>query len=42
MIAWLNDNMGTLVTIGSLVLNLLGGLGIVKPIRKPPVADDRS
>lgn len=41
MTAWLNDNMGTLITIGSLVLNLLGGLGIVPPIRKKAPSDER-
>lgn len=33
--SWLSEHWGTIVTVVSLVLNALGGAGIVKPLRKP-------
>jgi hypothetical protein len=42
MIGWLTSHWDTIVLIGSVVLNALGGLGVVKPIRKSPPSDDRS
>jgi len=31
---WLSEHWGTIVTVASLILNALGGAGIVKPLRK--------
>lgn len=39
MIGWLHSNWDTIVMIGSLVLNALGGLGVVPPIRKKAPSD---
>jgi len=39
MLHWLNEHASTIVTIVSLILNALGGTGVVRPlvdVRKAP------
>lgn len=40
MIEWIHSNWDTVVAIGSIILNVLGGLGIVPPLRKKPTTEE--